>query len=277
MKTEKIFMYLVKYPIITAISVMIAAPFLWMVITSLKSYSNVMLYPPQWIPNPVRWMNYVELFTKQPFHLYLYNSLYIALLVTVGTCFFGALAGYAFAKIPFRYRDTLFILLLSGMMIPAEITSIPLFIMLSKFSLVNTHFPLIVPQMLGAGGMLGVFLCRQFFITIPLELDEAAKIDGCNPLRTFWTIMLPLATPALSTLAIITSMHSWNDFFEPLVFLSSSHLFTVPLALSLFTTESGTEWHMIMAAATISTLPLLLLFFVAQKKFIEGVSMTGLK
>jgi multiple sugar transport system permease protein len=187
------------------------------------------------------------------------------------------MAGYAFAKIHFPYKNIIFIALLSSMMIPSEITTIPMFVLLSEFGLVNTHFPLIVPPMLGAGGMLGVFLCRQFYITIPKEMDEAAKIDGCSLLRTFVSIMLPLSGPALSTLSIITLLHSWNEFFEPLVYLSSSHLFTIPLALSLFATDSGTEWHLIMAAAVISTIPLLLLFFIAQKKFIEGVTMTGLK
>ncbi|WNR44053.1 carbohydrate ABC transporter permease [Paenibacillus roseipurpureus] len=207
----------------------------------------------------------------------MFNSLYIGVLVTAGTCLFASLAGYAFAKLNFPFKNVIFLMLLSSMMIPTEVTSIPLFTWLSKLNLVDTHFPLIFPPMLGAGGMFGVFLCRQFFITIPNELDEAAKIDGCTPLRTFRTIMLPLATPTLATLTIFTFLHSWNEFFEPLVYLNTSKLYTIPLALSLFTNEAGTAWHLVMAAAVVSTLPLLMVFFFAQKKFIEGVALTGLK
>ncbi|MBO9605353.1 MAG: carbohydrate ABC transporter permease [Paenibacillaceae bacterium] len=265
------------YAALSLISLVLIAPFLWMVCTSLKTFGNVMRFPPQWIPSPVAWSNYAELFTKQPFHLYLFNSTYIAVFVTAGTCVFAALAGYAFAKIQFAWKNVIFLVLLSSMMIPTEATTIPLFIWLSKLHLVNTHFPLIVPPMLGAGGMFGVFLCRQFFIAIPSDLDEAAKLDGCSPWMTFWRIMLPLATPALAALSIFTFLHSWNEFFEPLVYLNSSRLYTIPLALSLFTTESGTQWHLIMAASVVATLPLLTVFFLAQKKFIEGVALTGIK
>lgn len=269
--------FIPRYTVLILISVMILIPFYWMLSTSLKDYSKVFSFPPQWIPNPVAWENYVELFRIQPFHLYLFNSLYIGAAVTAGVCLFGALAGYAFAKITFPYRNLLFLLLLSSMMIPTEATAIPLFVILGKLGLVNTHFPLIIPPMLGAHGMFGVFLFRQFFITLPNDLVEAAKIDGCNPLKTFWKVMLPLATPALATLSILTFLHSWNEFFEPLVYLSSSKLFTIPLALSLFTDEGGTKGHLIMAASVVATVPLLTLFFFAQKKFIDGVAMTGLK
>jgi multiple sugar transport system permease protein len=269
--------YMLKYVLLTVVSLMILAPFLWMVSTSLKDFSQIFMFPPQWLPSPIAWKNYVDLFANQPFHLYLFNSLYIGVVVTAGTCLFAALAGYAFAKIHFPLKNLIFLILLSSMMIPTEVTAIPLFIWLSKFGLVNTHFPLIVPPMLGAGGMFGVFLCRQFFITIPNDLDEAAKIDGCTPWGTFLRVVLPLAAPALATLSIFTFLHSWNEFFEPLVYLSSSRLYTIPLALSLFTTESGTKWNMVMAASVVATLPLLIVFFLAQKKFIEGVAMTGIK
>ncbi|WP_240415681.1 carbohydrate ABC transporter permease [Paenibacillus periandrae] len=266
-----------KYTVLLVITSFILIPFYWMVSTSLKDFQQALSFPPQWIPSPIHWSNYFDLFAKQPFHLYVFNSLYIAALVTVGTCLFAALAGYAFAKIAFPWKNATFLILLSSMMIPTEITTIPLFIWLSKIGLVDTHFPLIVPPMLGAGGMFGVFLYRQFFITIPNDLDEAAKIDGCTPWTTFRKIMLPLASPAIATLSILTFLHSWNEFFEPLVYLNSSKLFTIPLALSLFTSDSGTEWHLVMAASVVATLPLLTVFFFAQKKFIEGVAMTGLK
>jgi multiple sugar transport system permease protein len=267
----------IRYAVLMAVALTMLLPYIWMVLTSLKHFTNIFLYPPQWWPDPIAWDNYIELFVKRPFHLYLYNSIYIACLVTAGTCLFAAMAGYAFAKLSFPFKNTIFLILLSSMMIPTEATTIPLFVWMSKLGLVNTHFPLILPQMLGAGGMFGVFLMRQFFITVPVELAEAAKMDGCSYWGTFRTIMLPLAVPSLSTLSILTFLHSWNEFFEPLVYLNSSRLFTIPLALSLFTTEAGTEWHLIMAASVVSTLPLLIVFFAAQRKFIEGVAMTGIK
>jgi len=248
-----------------------------MVSTSLKDQTKVFVFPPQWIPDPIVWDNYPKVFERQPFQLYFFNSLYIAVTVTVGTAIFAALAGYAFAKLRFPFKNVIFVVLLSSMMIPAEVTAIPLFIGLTNFKLTNTHFPLIVPPILGAGGMFGVFLLRQFFITIPGELDEAAKIDGCNPWTTFWRIMLPQAIPALATLSIFTFLNSWNDFFDPLIYLSSKELYTLPLALSTFTDQTGTDWHLLMAASVMATLPLLLVFFLAQKRFIEGVALTGLK
>jgi len=265
------------YGLLTIVAAVILLPFFWMVTTSLKHQTKVFLFPPQWLPNPIEWSNYIEVFVRQPFHLYLFNSVYIAVLVTAGTCVFAALAGYAFAKIAFPFKHTIFLLLLSSMMIPTEVTAIPLFRWMSALGLVNTHFPLIVPPMLGAYGMLGVFLLRQFFITIPSDLDEAAKIDGCTPWSTFRSIMFPLCGPALATLCIFVFLHSWNEFFEPLIYLNSSDLYTLPLALSMFTDQSGTEWHLLMAASVIATVPLLLVFFFAQKRFIEGVAMTGLK
>lgn len=276
-KFSRFLEYALIYFLLTIVTFIILIPFFWMVTTSLKHQTKIFLFPPQWLPNPVVWGNYIEVFTRQPFHLYFFNSAYIAVLVTVGTSIFAALAGYAFAKIAFPFKNAIFLILLSSMMIPTEVTAIPLFQWMSTLQLVNTHFPLIVPPMLGAYGMFGVFLLRQFFITVPSDLDEAAKIDGCTPWSTFWKIMFPLSVPALATLSIFVFLHSWNEFFEPLIYLSSSRLYTLPLALSLFTDQSGTEWHLLMAASVLATLPLLIVFFVAQKKFIEGVAMTGLK
>ena len=258
-------------------SLFMVIPFLWMLSTSLKDYTKVFLFPPQIIPEPIAWDNYVQVFQQQPFQLYFFNSLYIATLVTVGTGFLASLAGFAFAKLKFPFRNVIFLVLLSGMMIPTEVTAIPLFVGMSNVGLTNTHFPLIVPPILGAEGMFGVFLLRQFFLTIPDELMEAANIDGCAPWGTFMRIMLPLATPAIATLSIFTFLTSWNDFFNPLIYLNSQNLFTLPLALSLFTDQSGTQWNLLMAASVMATAPLLLVFFVAQKRFIEGVALTGFK
>ncbi|MDB5082268.1 MAG: sugar transporter ATP-binding protein [Chloroflexi bacterium] len=265
------------YGLLSLVSFLVIIPFLWMVSTSLKEPAKIFLFPPQWIPDPIAWDNFVKVFDRQPFHQYFFNSLYIAMLVTTGTCLLAALAGYAFARIDFPFRNVIFLVLLSSMMIPTEVTSIPLFIGMSNIGLANTHFPLIVPPILGAGGMFGVFLLRQFFITVPQDLVEASKIDGCTPLGTFLRIMLPLATPALATLSIFTFLQSWNDFFDPLIYLSTKELYTLPLALSLFTDQSGTEWNLMMAASVMATAPLLIVFFLAQKRFIEGVALTGMK
>lgn len=265
------------YIILTLVSAFVALPFFWMVTTSLKHQSKIFLFPPQWLPNPIMWSNFIDVFHFQPFHIFYWNSLYIAILTTIGTCFFAGMAGYAFAKIVFPFRNTVFLILLSSMMIPKEVTAIPLFIGMSKLGLVDTHFPIIVPPMLGTFGIFGVFVLRQFFITIPNDLDEAAKIDGCTPWKTFWRIMFPLAGPALATVCIFTFLHSWDEFFEPLIFINSNKLFTIPIAMALFTDQSGVAWHLLMAGAVMATLPLLIVFFLAQRKFIEGVSMTGIK
>ncbi len=266
-----------KYITCILISVMMLAPFYWMVTTSLKEYSKVLLFPPQWWPNPVVWQNYADLFSMQPFGLYLWNSIYIASLVTLGVVAFASMAGYAFAKLRFRGRNVLFLVLLSGMMMPVEITTIPLFIALANIGKVDSHFAMIVPQIFGYGGAFGVFLMRQFFITVPNELMEAGKIDGCSQPRIFAGIMMPMATSMIATLVIFTFLQNWNEFFLPLIYLSTSRLYTIPLALSLFTTENGVQWHLIMAAASVATLPILVVFFLAQRKFIESLTMSGIK
>jgi multiple sugar transport system permease protein len=265
------------YAVLTVISAIMLIPFLWMVSTSLKEPSKIFVFPPEFIPSPVRFANYTEVLKTTPFHLFYWNSVYIAALVTVGTVFFSSLAGYSFARIPFKGRNVVFLLLLSTMMIPTEVTSIPMFLFMREIGWINTHLPLIILPIFGAGGVFGVFVMRQFFLGMPKELEEAAMIDGCSRLRTYWNIMLPLAKPAAATLTIFTFLTVWNDFFDPLIFINDRKLMTLPLALSLFTDEAGTAWHHLMSASVMATLPLLIVFFFAQKQFIEGVAMTGLK
>jgi multiple sugar transport system permease protein len=268
----------VYYLVLGLFSLFMLVPFLWMLSTSLKDPAKIFLFPPQWIPHPAEWSNYVKLFQTQPLFLRQYgNSVYISITVTVGTCVFSSLAGYAFAKIRFPLRNVLFLVLLSGMMIPAEVTVIPNFIWMSKANLANTYFPLIVPPMLGIEGIFGVFLFRQFFITIPHELDEAAEMDGCSPWTTYWRIMIPMSGPCFATLSIFAFLNTWEDFLSPLIFLSSDRMFTLPVALKLFTDTAGTNWQMLMAASVVATVPLLIVFFLAQRRFIEGVALTGLK
>lgn len=265
------------YVVLTIVSAIMMTPFIWMVSTSLKQPADVFVFPPQLIPSPVRWANYADVLESIPFHLFFGNSVYIALLVTAGTVFFASMAGYSFARIPFWGRSFVFLLLLSTMMIPNEVIAIPMFLFMRELGWINTHLPLIVLPIFGAGGVFGVFVMRQFFMSIPKELEEAAMIDGCSRMRIYAMIMLPLARPAIATLIIFTFLTSWNDFFDPLIFINDRELMTLPLALSLFTDESGTSWHLLMSASVMATLPLLIVFFFAQKQFIEGVSMTGLK
>lgn len=266
------------YVLLGIFSLLILVPFLWMLSTSLKNPSKIFLFPPQWIPDPFQWRNYSDVFRVQPLFLLQYwNSFYVASVVTIGTCAVSSIAGYAFAKISFPFRNALFLILLSGMMIPGEVTIIPLFIWLSDLGLANTHFSLTVPQIMGIEGIFGVFLFRQFFITIPRELDEAAEIDGCTPWRTYWRIMLPMGMPCVATLSIFAFLNSWEDFLSPLIYLTSERLYTLPVTMKLFTDMAGTDWHLLMAASVMATLPILVVFFFAQRKFIEGVTMTGLK
>jgi ABC-type sugar transport system, permease component len=268
---------LLAYAGLTAVSLFALFPFFWMVSTSLKTDNAVFLFPPRWLPDEWQWGNYARVFTEMPYIRYFFNSAYIAVLVTAGTCFASALAGYAFARLRFPFKNALFLFLLSGMMIPTEVTAIPLFTWMSALRLVDTHFPLIVPPMLGAGGMFGVFLVRQFLLTVPVELDEAAKMDGCSAWRTFVSIMLPMMGPVMATVSIFTFLGSWNEFFDPLIYLNSKELFTLPLGLSLLTTDAGVDWPLLLAASTLSTIPILVVFFFAQNKFIEGIASTGLK
>lgn len=267
-----------SYLLLTIVTVIVIFPFYWMVVTSLKDSTKVFEFPPQLIPDPVVFSNYVELFKFQPnFPLYYFNSLYIAMLVTVGTGIIASLAGYSFAKIDFPFKGAIFLVLLSSMMIPTEATAIPLFNWMTKLKWINTHLPLIIPPILGSGGIFGVFIMRQYFITIPDDMMEAAKIDGCNPWQTFFKVMLPMAIPALGSLSLITFLNNWNEFFAPLIYLSSDKLFTLPLGLSMFTDQAGTQWNLVMTASVIATIPLLLVFFFAQKQFIESIAFSGIK
>ncbi|RXZ80275.1 carbohydrate ABC transporter permease [Paenibacillaceae bacterium] len=265
------------YTALSVISGIMIIPFLWMISTSFKEPQSIFTYPPQLIPSTFRFQNYLEVFDLIPFHLFYFNSVYIACVVIIGTVFFASLAGYAFAKIPFSGRNIVFLVLLSAMMIPHEVTAIPMFLFMRELNWIDTHLPLILLPIFGAGGVFGIFVMRQFFITVPTELEEAAMIDGCNRFRIYAQIMLPIAKPGLATLTIFTFVTVWNEFFDPLIFINSRSLMTLPLGLSLFTDEVGTAWHHLMSATVMATMPLLIVFFLAQRRFIEGVAMTGLK
>ena len=245
-------------------------PFWWMIIGSLKNPTEIFAFPPTLLPKEWQWQNYVEVFRYQPYALHYFNSVYIAVLVTIGTLFVAALSGYAFARIPFPGRSLLFILLLSGIMMPSEVLIIPNFFLMKMLGLNDTHFPLIAIPILGAPAIVGTFMMRQFFVSIPHEIEDAATVDGANRFGIFWHIALPVATPALGGLAILTYLASWNLFLEPLVYLDSINLWTIPLSLRNFVDPYGTPlWHLQLAETTLCVLPSLVLYVVYKVQIVD--------
>lgn len=251
-------------------------PFLWLVSTSLKEQRQIFLYPPQWIPSPVRWQNYPEALTALPFGRYTINTLIITLFTMTGVLLTSSLSAYGFARLRFPGRDAIFMVLLSTLMLPYAVIMIPQYIMFTYLGWVDTYLPLVVPFWFG-GGIFNVFLLRQFFRTIPVDLSEAARIDGASDLRIYWQIMLPLAGPALAVVAIFTFINTWNDFLGPLIYLSSQTNYTIALGLATFKGMYATQWQYLMAAATVMIVPIIVLFFLAQRYFVQGIVMTGVK
>jgi multiple sugar transport system permease protein len=250
-------------------------PFAWMISSSLKPEHLIFRTPIKWLPRPAVWRNYYEAFTLVPFALYYKNTAIITLLGVIGELIASALAGYGFSRLKFWGRNALFLVIMGTMMLPAQVTLIPLFIIFRRFGWLNTLLPLIVPQMFGSP--FNIFLMRQYFLTIPTELEDAALIDGAGALRTFYAIFLPLVKPALVTIAIFTFMANWNDFFGPLIYLNNARKFTISLGLMAFQVEQGTIWSLLMAASVTSIIPCLLIFACFQKYFVEGMALTGLK
>jgi multiple sugar transport system permease protein len=259
-------------------------PFLWMVSTSLKTLDNAMAFPPQYIPNPIQPQNYYDVLThkKANFILWTRNTLIVAFLAVVGTTLSSAIVAYGFAKIRFRGRGVLFAIMLATMMIPFPVTMVSLFTIFrwlgdtTGVQWLGTFKPLWVPAWFGSA--FNIFLLRQFFLTIPDELSESARIDGCSELGIFCRIILPLSRPALTVVALFAFMGIWNDFLGPLVFLQRPEQFTLALGLQNFQSQhGGTPWHQLMAASVLVISPILILFFLAQKTFIEGIATTGMK
>ncbi|MFB9947878.1 carbohydrate ABC transporter permease [Rhizobium puerariae] len=253
-------------------------PTWWMVTSSVKPINDIFAFPPQFIPQSYDWTTYSKVFELQPFVQQYWNSAYIAAVVTVGTMVVSSMAGYAFARIKFPFANAIFMVVLLGLLIPSEVTIVPLFQMFLKAGMVNTHWPLILVPIFGAPSVFATFVMRQFFVTLPSELEEAARVDGLGRFKIFRKIALPLAKPALASVAIFTFLHSWNLFLEPIVFLSSAEKFTLPQALTQYTDAyGGPMWNIQLAAATLTALPVLIVFIIAQKQFVEGLAHTGLK
>jgi ABC-type glycerol-3-phosphate transport system permease component len=251
-------------------------PFLWILSTSLKGNEEIFAVPPRWIPVDLRWENYLMVFERMPFLAYLRNSLFVTILTMAGVVGSSSLVAYAFACLRWPGRNLLFYILLATMMLPMQVTMIPVFVIFKELGWLNTYKPLIVPAFFG-GGAFNIFLLRQFFLGVPRDIADAARIDGCSEFRIYWNIMLPLAKPALATVGILTFMFSWNDFLGPLIYLSDKMKGTLALGLSMFVGQYQTEWAQLMAASVLMMLPMLILFFVFQKYFIRGFMMSGIK
>ncbi len=253
-------------------------PFWWMVTSSFKTYKEIFAYPPALFPEEWHFENFLTAFTYQPFAKQYVNSLYIALLVTLGVLIISSLSGYAFARINFKGRNFFFMLLLSSLMMPPEVTIIPNYLIMNKLGWTDTHIPLIVIPILGSGGVFTTFMMRQFFITLPKDMEDAAKIDGLGRWGIFWKIGLPLAKAPLSAVAIITFLNSWNSYLEPLIYLNDTAKYTLPLALTGYIDAYGAPmWSVQMAATTLSVLPVLIFFILAQQQVVESFAMSGVK
>lgn len=258
-------------------AVVILFPLAWMLSTSLKAPNQVQQFPPIWIPNPLVWENYINALTIFPvsFGIFVWNSFYLSGMNVIGSLLSNTIVAYAFARLRFRGSRVLFLLVLSTMMLPQQVTMIPLFILFSKLGWINSYNPLIVPQFFG--NAFYVFMLRQFFTTIPRDLDDASRIDGCGILGTFWRIILPLTVPALGIVAIFEFTGSWNWFLGPLIYLSRMETFPLALALSYLNATYRKLWSEMMVVSFIAMLPPLALFFVAQKSYIQGIVVTGVK
>ncbi len=250
-------------------------PFVWMIATSLKSPDQVFVWPPSLVPNPVVWRNYLEAVTTIPFFLYLRNTLWISFWNVVGILISCPVVAYGLARIQWPGRDVLFVIVLATMMLPYAVLMIPTFLIFNALGWIGTYYPLIVPAFFTAPFF--VFLLRQFFMTIPFDLSDAATIDGCNELGSLWYVILPLSKPALATVALFTFIANWQDFLCPLIYIRDEAQYTLSLGMQRFLAQHGAKWAQLMAASTLMILPIVVLFFFTQRTFIEGITFSGLK
>jgi multiple sugar transport system permease protein len=266
-----------RHGLLIIVSLAFMLPFIWMVISALKPNDMVFSRPIQWWPDPPRWSNFAEVFDypRFPYLHLLWNSVFYSSTVTIGTVMSCAAVAYGFARLRFPGRDLLFGVTVGTLMIPGIVTFIPTFILFKALGQLGTYVPLIVPKFFGDAFF--IFMMRQFYLSLPGELADAARVDGADEFRIFWQIILPLVRPALLVMAVFMFLWTWHDFFGPLVYLSNTSQFPLSLGLFSFRAQRDTYWGLLMAAATLTTLPLVLVFFIGQRYFIEGVKLTGLK
>ncbi len=266
-----------KWPIhllLIAGAIVMVLPFVWMIITSLKTFNESMIVPPTFIPKSMEWENYLKVFTGMNYLGYFSNTLIMTVGRTLGQLILCSMAAYAFARLRFPFKNVIFIMILAVLMVPSQIVLIPTFIIMRNFGWIDTFYALIVPGVFSA---FGVFLLRQFFMTLPKELDEAAKIDGCSYFGIYWRIILPLSVPGLVALAIFTSLNSWNDFLYPLIMTDTDKMRVLSVGIAAFQGEYVTDYPLLMSGAVLSALPMILVFLFLQKFFIQGIALTGSK
>lgn len=263
------------YAALVVLSAVFLIPLAWMVTTSFKEQGQVFANPPVWLPDPWVWQNYPEAAHRAPLWLWLRNTAIITVAATTGNVLVSSMVGFGFARIRFPGRGPLFMLMLSTMMLPAIVTLIPRFILFRELGWNNTFLPMIVPAWFG-GGAYNIFLVRQYYLQLPLDLDEAAKIDGASNWRVWWNILLPLSSPVLVAIGIFSFVNHWNDVIDPLLFLSQENLKTLSLGLRAFISPNDASWHITMAASMWLVVPMMLVFFVGQRSFIKGVAMSGI-
>jgi multiple sugar transport system permease protein len=266
-----------RHALLIGVSIAFLIPFYWMLVSSLKENSQIFSRPIQWLPIPPRWDNYPKAmnYPNFPFLRFLGNSLFYSASVTIGTVFSCAAVGYGFARMRFPGRDLLFYLTVSTMMIPGIVTFIPTFVLFKSLGMLGTYTPLILPTFLGNAFF--IFMVRQFYLGLPWELSDAARVDGAGEFRIFWQIMLPLVRSALMVVAVFTFLYTWHDFFGPLIYLSERSQYPLSLGLYTFRAQRTTEWALMMAASTLTTLPLMVIFFFTQRYFLDGITLTGIK
>lgn len=270
------------YVVVVLLCLLFGFPLFWTLMSSLKTSSEMFRFPPPLFPESPQWSNYISVLTMPRIQVvqWFWNSAVVVVLGTLGTVISASLVAYSLARFEYRGRDTLFMITLATMMLPAQVTLIPQFVLFFKFGWINTLNPLWVPLWFGGGGF-AIFLMRQFFLSLPRDLDEAALIDGASYFRIFWSILLPLCKPVLATLAIITIIATWGDFLGPLIYLNSPEKFTISVGLQFFNSspEVGGEpmQHLLMAACILSMLPVIIIFFLGQRFFVQGIVMSGIK
>ncbi|MFM7171805.1 MAG: carbohydrate ABC transporter permease [Caldilinea sp.] len=257
------------------VALLFLVPLLWMLSSSLKPTWQIFETPPRWLPDPPRWENYSEALTTLPFGRYLRNTTVITLLTIVGHLLSCTLVAYAFARLRAPGRDTLFVVMLATLMLPYPVTMTPLYVIFHRLGWINTFLPLIVPAFLGSPFY--IFLLRQFFLTIPRDFEDAARIDGANTVQILAWVLVPMVAPALATVTLFTFQASWNDFLAPLIYLQRPDLYTVTLGLQFFRSTYTTNWAYLMAASLTTMLPVIAVFFAAQRYFLAGISLAGIK
>ena len=266
------------YAIITLGAIVAMVPMVWTLSSSLKDTAHVFSVNIEWIPHPAYWSNYQELFVRLPFVRYVANTMIIVASNVVSSVLMASIAAFAFARLRARAKNLLFFLVISTMLLPSQVTLIPRYLIYSRLGMIDTYWPLVIPGWLG-GGAFEIFLFRQFFLGLPLELDDAARIDGCSTWRIYSSIVMPLAKPVIATLAIFNFIWAWSDLFGPLIYLNTMEKFTLPLGLATLrlNAEKSSRWELVMCGAVVSIIPPLVVFFLGQQYFVQGIALSGIK